>query len=217
MVFELENIRSSAEKSLIMGFILINLSEAIREKYQMDGKFQHITLVEEAHRSLSKYQSGDSPSKKQSVEMFSDMLAEIRKYGECLIIADQIPNKLTPDVLKNTNTKIIHRIFAADDKEAIGSTIMLKDEQKEFLSNLPAGRAIYFTTGTDKAIQIKIDRETDTSEQAPTNAEVRNSVLAYYRVNYKRGLYKGLELFDTEPTEEQFARIRKMDSELLGK
>ena len=61
------------------------------------------------------------------------------------------------------------------------------------------------------------DRETDTSEQAPTNAEVRNSVLAYYRINYKRGLYKGLELFDTEPTEEQFARIRKMDSELLGK
>lgn len=217
VVFELENIRSSAEKSLIMGFILINLSEAIREKYQMDGKFQHITLVEEAHRLLSKYQSGDSPSKKQSVEMFSDMLAEIRKYGECLIIADQIPNKLTPDVLKNTNTKIIHRIFAADDKEAIGNTIMLKDEQKEFLSNLPAGRAVYFTTGTDKAIQIKIDRETDTSEQAPTNAEVRNSVLAYYRINYKRGLYKGLELFDTEPTEEQFARIRKMDSELLGK
>ena len=217
VVFELENIRSSAEKSLIMGFILINLSEAIREKYHMDGKFQHITLVEEAHRLLSKYQSGDSPSKKQSVEMFSDMLAEIRKYGECLIIADQIPNKLTPDVLKNTNTKIIHRIFAADDKEAIGNTIMLKDEQKEFLSNLPAGRAVYFTTGTDKAIQIKIDRETDTSEQAPTNAEVRNSVLAYYRVNYKRGLYKGLELFDTEPTEEQFARIRKMDSELLGK
>lgn len=143
MVFELENIRSSAEKSLIMGFILINLSEAIREKYQMDGKFQHITLVEEVHRLLSKYQSGDSPSKKQSVEMFSDMLAEIRKYGECLIIADQIPNKLTPDVLKNTNTKIIHRIFAADDKEAIGNTIMLKDEQKEFLSNLPAGRAVY--------------------------------------------------------------------------
>ena len=163
VVFELENIRSGAEKSLIMGFILINLSEAIREKYQMDGKFQHITLVEEAHRLLSKYQAGENPAKKQSVEMFSDMLAEIRKYGESLIIVDQIPNKLTPDVLKNTNTKIIHRIFAADDKEAVGNTVMLKEEQKDFLSNLPTGRAIYFTTGTDKAIQIQINRETDTS------------------------------------------------------
>lgn len=217
VVFELENIRSGAEKSLIMGFILINLSEAIREKYQTDGKFQHITLIEEAHRLLSKYQAGENPAKKQSIEMFSDMLAEIRKYGESLIIADQIPNKLTPDILKNTNTKIIHRIFAADDKEAVGNTVMLKEEQKEFLSNLPTGRAVYFTTGTDKAIQIKVNRETDTSEQAPTNEEIMKSVIAYYTKNFDKKLYKGLEVFQSEPTEEQFACIRKMNTKLLGK
>lgn len=217
VVFELENIKSSAEKSLIMGFILINLSEAIREKYQLDGKFQHITLVEEAHRLLSKYQAGENPAKKQSVEMFSDMLAEIRKYGESLIIADQIPNKMTPDILKNTNTKIIHRIFAADDKEAIGNTVMLKDEQKDFLSNLPTGRAIYFTTGTDKAVQIKIDRETDTSEQSPTNDEVVESVTEYYIENYSKGLYKGLEVFTSIPTIEQYECIRKLNTNLTGK
>ena len=217
VVFELENIRSGAEKSLIMGFILINLSEAIREKYQMDGKFQHITLVEEAHRLLSKYQAGENPAKKQSVEMFSDMLAEIRKYGESLIIVDQIPNKLTPDVLKNTNTKIIHRIFAADDKEAVGNTVMLKEEQKDFLSNLPTGRAIYFTTGTDKAIQIQINRETDTSEQSPSNEEVMDSVEKYYRNHYKEGLYKGLEGFTAVPTMAQFTCIRKLNTGLTGK
>lgn len=217
VVFELENIRSGAEKSLIMGFILINLSEAIREKYQTDGKFQHITLVEEAHRLLSKHQPGDNPAKKQSVEMFSDMLAEIRKYGESLIIVDQIPNKLTPDVLKNTNTKIIHRIFASDDKEAVGNTVMLKEEQKDFLSNLPTGRAIYFTTGTDKAIQIKIDRETDTSEQTPTNDEILSSVKDYYRENYKSGIYKGLKVFSAEPNNEQFECIRKMNTSHVGR
>ena len=200
-----------------MGFILINLSEAIREKYQTDGKFQHITLVEEAHRLLSKHQPGDNPAKKQSVEMFSDMLAEIRKYGESLIIVDQIPNKLTPDVLKNTNTKIIHRIFASDDKEAVGNTVMLKEEQKDFLSNLPTGRAIYFTTGTDKAIQIKIDRETDTSEQTPTNDEILSSVKDYYRENYKSGIYKGLKVFSAEPNNEQFECIRKMNTSHVGR
>lgn len=217
VVFELENIRSSEEKSLIMGFILINLSEAIREKYQTEGKFRHITLVEEAHRLLSKYQPGENPAKKQSVEMFSDMLAEIRKYGESLVIVDQIPNKLTPDVLKNTNTKIIHRLFASDDKDAVGNTVMLKKEQKDFLSNLPAGRAVYFSTGTDKAIQIKINRETDTSEQAPTNDEVVESVIDYYTKNYHRGLYKGLEVFSSEPSAEQFDCIRKLNTKLTGK
>lgn len=217
VVFELENIRSSAEKSLIMGFILINLSEAIREKYQSNGTFRHITLVEEAHRLLSKPMPGDNPSKKQSVEMFSDMLAEIRKYGESLVIVDQIPNKLTPDVLKNTNTKIIHRIFAADDKEAVGNTVMLKDEQKDFLSNLEAGRAVYFSTDTDKAIQIQIHQSTNTSEKSPDNSEIRATVIPYYLENYKRGLYCGLEVFEKEPTFEQFECIVKLNNVLEGK
>ena len=216
VVFELENIRSSAEKSLIMGFILINLSEAIREKYKDNGKFQHITLVEEAHRLLSKHSPGDNPSKKQSVEMFSDMLAEIRKYGESLVIVDQIPNKLTPDVLKNTNTKIIHRIFAADDKEAVGNTVMLKDEKKEFLSNLPAGRAVYFSTGTEKAIQIQIKPSTNTSAEPPSDEEICKSVYSYYLENYKKGLYMGLELFEKMPTGEQFECIRELNGGLVN-
>lgn len=174
-------------------------------------------LVEEAHRLLSKTAPGENPSKKQSVEMFTDMLAEIRKYGESLVIVDQIPNKLTPDVLKNTNTKIIHRIFAADDKEAVGNTVMLKDEQKEFLSSLPAGCAVYFSTGTDKAIQIQIKQSTDTSQSVPTNDEIRKSVIAYYCKEFSRGLYSGLEIFPNEPTEEQFLCIEKLNWSLTAK
>ena len=83
VVFELENIRSSAEKSLIMGFILINLSEVIREKYQIDGKFQHITLVEESHRLLSKTQAGDNPSKKQNRKSYSNSIRSINRYFVC--------------------------------------------------------------------------------------------------------------------------------------
>lgn len=48
--------------------------------------------------------------------MFYNLLAEVRKYGEGLMIADQIPNKLTPDVIKNTNTKTGHWLFSAADR-----------------------------------------------------------------------------------------------------
>lgn len=203
VVFELEEIRSGAEKSLIMGFILINLAEAIKAKYKKTGKFKHITLVEEAHRLLSKYQSGDDPNKRHGVEMFTDMLAEIRKYGESLIIVDQIPNKLTSEVLKNTNTKIIHRIFAADDKDAIGNTVMLKKEQKEFLSNLETGRAVFFTPGIDKALQVQIKQSVDTSRKSPDDDELIEAACTYYSSHYKDGFIAGLELFDCQPEHEQ--------------
>lgn len=206
VVLEIENIKSAAEKSLIMGFILANLSEAIKVKYNSNQKkpIEHITLIEEAHRLLSKYMPGDSLNKKQGVEMFSDMLAEVRKYGESLIIADQIPNKLTPDVLKNTNTKIVHKIFAQDDKEAIGNTMALKDEQKEHLSYLTTGRAIMMTPGLSKAIQVQViqTKENDTERPPIEDDYLRKKIIKYYCSIYKKGILPGLENLSTKPTEE---------------
>ena len=98
VVLELEDIKDGSEKSLLMGFIITNLLEAVKYQYKQNSKFQHITLIEEAHRLLSKYEPGDSSNKKRGVEVFADMLAEVRKYGESLIIVDQIPNKMTPEV-----------------------------------------------------------------------------------------------------------------------
>lgn len=203
VVLELENIKSASEKSLIMGFILTNLSEAIRAEYAEKGHpIKHITLVEEAHRLLSKYTPGDSLNKKQGVEMFSDMLAEVRKYGEALIVADQIPNKLTPEVLKNTNTKIVHKIFAQDDKEAIGNTMALKDEQKGYLSYLEPGSAVMMSPGLSKAIQIQIERneQNNTERVPPDDKQLRSRILSYYASEYKKGVIPGLNVLKNKPS-----------------
>ncbi len=205
VILELEEIRNPSEKSLIMGFILMNLNEAIRANYEAfrarGEKFKHITLIEEAHRLLSKYEAGDSQNKKQGVEAFTDMLAEVRKYGEALIIVDQIPNKLTPEVLKNTNTKIIHKLFAKDDKEAVGNTMALTDEQKDFLSNLEPGRVILSTTGINKPLQVQIkELISTTTEEDVSPTDIREIALSYYAENYKRGLIQGLAFYDHKPS-----------------
>ena len=206
VVIELEEIRNSAEKSLLMGFILTNLLQAVRHAHiecsreceNKDGekkKFRHITLVEEAHRLLSRYMPGDSLNKKQGVEVFSDMLAEVRKYGESLIIVDQIPDKMTPEVLKNTNTKIVHKLFAQDDKEAIGNTMALNDDQKSFLSNLQPGRAVMFSQGWTKAIQVQVEEKNATDQSEVDPKVIRKSALSYYQesANLKRGILRGIE------------------------
>ncbi|EAK0952000.1 ATP-binding protein [Campylobacter lari] len=195
VVFELEEIRNGNEKSLVMGFILTNFVEAIKANFKTSQNkhgLKHILLIEEAHRLLSKYEAGDSLNKKQGVEVFTDMLAEIRKYGECLMIADQIPNKLTPEVLKNTNTKIVHRIFAADDKKAIANTMALEDEQAEFLSKLDIGTAIVFSGGFSKAVAVKINQSSNTTSNELVNEEIiQRNIYNFYAKNYKDGVILG--------------------------
>jgi hypothetical protein len=150
---------------------------------------------------MTKFEPGDNPNKKHAVETFADMLAEIRKYGESIIIADQIPNKLTPEVLKNTNIKIVHRLFAQDDKDVIGSTMSLTEEQRNFLSNLEIGHAVIFSGSWPKAIHTQVAKLSDTSsEENISDEELRNIILGYYTKQYSKGIFPGLEVLEKEPT-----------------
>ncbi|MDD7514995.1 MAG: hypothetical protein PUK08_07280, partial [Campylobacter lanienae] len=214
VVFELEEIRNGSEKSLIMGFILTHLLEAIKSNFEErnEHKLNHIILIEEAHRLLSKYQPGDSLNKKQGVEVFTDMLAEIRKYGECLMVADQIPDKLAPEILKNTNTKIVHRIFAFDDKKALGNTMALEDEQSDFLSKLRVGEAIVFSGGFNKSVSVKINQSSKTTDKILDKELIKQSALEFYTQNAKSGILIGSDIIQN-PTKYDILKLFELQKE----
>jgi hypothetical protein len=157
VVIELEEIRDEQDKALYMGLIINQVAEAMKLRHSTDNNFAHITLIEEAHRLLAKPEPGQQTSQKQGVEMFANLLAEVRKYGESLIIADQIPSKLIPDVIKNTNTKIVHQLFSQDDRNIIGDSMSLTDEQKGFLPQLQPGEAIVYSGGWHAPVRTQID------------------------------------------------------------
>lgn len=185
VVVEMENLKSAEDKALLTGFLLTQLTAVIKRRHRVDKNFRHITLIEEAHRLLSRVEFGDSGSKRTAVETFTDLLAEVRKYGESLIVVDQIPNKLAPEVLKNTNTKIIHRLFARDDKESVGDTMLMDDKQKEFLSALETGQAIVFSEGMERPIHVKIQPVTDTAAAGVSNELVKARFIKFFGEQHK--------------------------------
>ena len=204
VVLEMEELKSPEDKALVMGFVLSRLAAVIKEEHKLNVDYEHLTLVEEAHRLLAKVDYSDPGSKKVAVETFTDLLAEVRKYGEGLIIVDQIPNKLASEVLKNTNTKIIHKILARDDKEAVGDTMLMDDKQKEYLSALKVGDAIVFTENTDKPVNIHVAQASDTSEK-----EIRNEVVKSRFLEYKLRFGLVYEFMEIQPYYSKFAALVK--------
>ncbi len=83
------------------------------------------------------------------------MLAEIRAYGEGLIIAEQIPSKLTVDVIKNTAVKIVHRLPAQDDRESVGATMNLDEAQSRRVVALEPSQGVVFSDGMDRPLLIQ--------------------------------------------------------------
>jgi uncharacterized protein len=181
-VFEIEDAGDDRDKAFLMGAMLIRLTEHLRLRQRAEGPaaapgLRHLTVIEEAHRLLRQPPpgTGNGPAA-QATEMFADLLAEVRAYGEGLVIAEQIPAKLIPDAIKNTAVKIVHRLPAADDRDAVGATMNLSEEQSAYLVTLTPGEAAIFTDGMDHPLLAKMPDGT-ARETAPITAAAPELVI----------------------------------------
>lgn len=160
-VIDLSRIGSAETKSLLMGILVLKLQEyRMAEKKGMNQPLRHLTVLEEAH-NLLKRSSSDQGSESRnlagkSVEMISNAIAEMRTYGEGFIIADQAPGLLDMAAIRNTNTKIIHRLPDLSDRELAGRAANLNDQQIVELARLPKGVAAIYQNDWVEPVLCKI-------------------------------------------------------------
>jgi len=182
VVFEIEDAGDDHDKAFLMGTVLIRLTEHLRLRSRAEGparpRLRHLTVIEEAHRLLRQPPPGTgSGPAAQAVEMFADLLAEVRAYGEGLIIAEQIPAKLIPDVIKNTAVKIVHRLPAQDDRDAVGATMNLTASQSSYLVTLTPGEAAVFTDGMDYPLLVRMPDGTEAETTRPAATATSAAVI----------------------------------------
>lgn len=163
VVINLSQLGDDADKCFTMALLLNFMYEYRQAQHEQKGMpessdLHHLAIIEEAHRILrSAHMAQDSGNPQVKMgEMFADILAEIRAYGQGLAIIDQVPSKLVPDALKNTNLKIVHRLVAADDCQSMASAMALSDEQAKSISRLKVGQAIVFGIQDDNASWVKV-------------------------------------------------------------
>lgn len=161
IVIELEDIGDDDVKAFMISLLLVNLLEYRRLQPDSQLELKHITLIEEAHRLLKNVQSGtgeNADPRGAAVEFFCNMLAEMRSKGQGFIVADQIPSKLAPDLIKNTNLKIVHRTVDAEERLLIGGAMHMTEEQIESLASLQRGIAAVYSEGDFRPKLVKIPK-----------------------------------------------------------
>ena len=162
-LINLSYVGDDIDKAFFMSLILQFLYEyrtAQAESGEIDfnsDDCRHLTVIEEAHRVMQKCDKVDEPQYKTAM-MFSNMLSEIRAYGEGLFLVDQVPTRLIPDAIKNTNTKITHRLVAEDDCKAIAESMGLSKEQKPIIPKLLVGQCIVSTSLSTDKHWIKVNK-----------------------------------------------------------
>jgi uncharacterized protein len=164
-VLELEPITNDQDKAFLMGAVLIRIVEHLRVSRPDEPatRLSHVLLIEEAHRLLKNVEEGPAAA---AVELFAALLAEIRAYGEGVVIVEQIPSKIVPDVLKNTALKVMHRLPAKDDRDAVGATMNLQEQQSETVVSFPPGLAAVTIDGADHPLLVRMTSGADRESTA---------------------------------------------------
>lgn len=163
-VFELEGLADDADKAFAVGLLIIFVNE-YRQKCGKrkpdDSPLAHLLVIEEAHRLLKNTSTENASEdmgnpKGKAVEHFTNMIAEMRSYGQGVIVAEQIPSKLAPDVIKNSSNKIVQRLVAVDDQNSMANTIGIDSDDAMQLGALSTGKSLCHKEGMSKPVKVDI-------------------------------------------------------------
>ena len=164
-------------------FLSLLLSTLIRETLKItpnaDGKeLRHVIFFEEAHNLIgpvaSEVTGEDADPKLAATAFVVKMLAEVRALREGIVIADQLPTVMAPEVIKNTGLKIGHRITAEDDRSLLGSTMSANGTQLEQMATFLPGEALITFEGLLRPFKAQICQWEDglASYDSPSNSEL---------------------------------------------
>lgn len=140
--------------SIIMEILRVNPNS------EPEKQVRHAIFIEEAHNLIAdttQQGSDETVDPKISATAFVvKMLAEVRALREAIIITDQLPSALAPEVMKNTSLKIVHRLTAEDDRNMIGGTMAAHPMQLEELPVYNVGEAMVFYEKLRKPFKIQM-------------------------------------------------------------
>lgn len=226
-IVELEALgRSEANFLTLLLLVLIRECLMVNATYEGELPVRHVIFIEEAHNLVggeAQEVSGDDADPKRAATAFlADMLREVRAYSEGIVIADQLPTAIAPEVLKNTGLKVALRTASADDRKLLGSMMAASGVQLERLATADPGEALVLYEGLQRPFEIRMaqwlsvpgtreyvdGREArERASVSPVATELRDRLIAQ-DVSWYRGLRVLVPRSDAEALR---ARVASLD------
>ena len=126
-----------------------------------EGKTLPTTIVmEEAHTFIRRHMSDseDTSAYSTCTQVFEKIAREGRKFGLGLVLSSQRPSELSPTVLSQCNTFLLHRISNDRDQELVSKLVPdnLRGLLRE-LPSLPSQRAILLGWASELPVMVQMN------------------------------------------------------------
>ena len=152
---ELGHLRDVQTRAIYAELVLKTIYEnRVKEKRSLE----HLTVVEEARNVAPARRLEDPPS------VGERMISELRKFGEAMLFVAQFPSQVASEVIKNSGTRIVHRVAWPEDVRVIGDSMNLNSMQREHVTKLEVGEAIVSLARIPRPILVQVKAEVPDSD-----------------------------------------------------
>lgn len=113
--------------------------EALQRYRRLNGKpLPTVMVAEEAHTFIKRYKEDSEDQSVSDIccKVFEKIAREGRKFGLGLVVSSQRPSELSPTVLSQCNTFLLHRISNDRDQEQVHR--LVPDNMRGLLRELPS-------------------------------------------------------------------------------
>lgn len=158
---------------LIVAVMSRIIFESLQRYRRKNGKpLPTVMVLEEAHHFISRYAQSTEELSPASMctQTFERIAREGRKFGLGLMISSQRPSELSPTVLSQCNTFLLHRIVNDRDQELVKR--LVPDNLGEMLNELPVlptGKALLI--GAASSIPILVEMIQLKEEERPRSSD----------------------------------------------
>ena len=147
---ELGHLRDIQTRTVFAEILLKTIYEhRLKEK----GNLEHLTVVEEARNIAPARRAEDPPS------VGERMISELRKFGEAMLFVAQFPSQIASEVVKNSGTRVVHRVAWPEDVAIIGDSMGLSQAQREYVTKLAVGEAVVSLARIPKPVLVQVRAE----------------------------------------------------------
>lgn len=159
-VVTLADLGDDEERSFIVLLLALAVWSAARTRTD-PNPVEHLLVLEEAHRvipetSQSPISDESGSAQRESAALLTSMLAEVRSFGQQVVVVDQSPAKVAADVVRNTNLKIAHRVVHPDDQRQLGGSLGLAESDYAALGSLERGQVVISTRSEPAPQMVRV-------------------------------------------------------------